>query len=951
MNTLLNSFNITVARPAAWRAVIARLVTIRGKLLMAFLCMTIVTGGLGAYAVASIADGARLVIETFDNSLMSISFARAAAVDFATMEGLAARRQIVSDETIRRDLAARVDDLADSLRDDLRIAADRSRSARAARAAETALKSAEAWRAAERAPVTDPAAPARWVLLEATSASVAAEIDLLVNFTAGDGFLNREKAVAAIQSNRVLTISATLVALLLSGVTVVTLARRIIRPLAEASAAATRIAQGELETPIPKGGADELGTLLRAMAVMRDNIRAMMGHEIAQRQSAQGRLVDAIEGSNEGVVLVDSDDRIVIANSQLARFFPAAGDALRPGARLSDAIQETAARDGFASTVPREVELANGTWLRISRGGSQEGGFVAICGDITIEKQREAAVTRTNRLFDAALNNMSQGLCLYDANHRLLVSNRQFAELHRLAPEVPRPGMSFREVLALSVAAGNHGQDDIETLYAAQMDIISAHHSDTQLREMSDGRVVAISHEPMDDGGWVATFEDVTERRRAETRISFLARHDELTGLPNRVRFRESLDQALSQLGRGHGFAVLSVNLDHFKFINETLGHPVGDRVLRAAAERLQACMRETDIVARVGGDEFAVVQSGVARPDDAAELASRIVSALGLPFDIDEHRVMTGASLGIAVAGSDGTSAETLLKHADLALQRAKLDGRGAYRCFEPDMDARMQARRALEQDLRQAVVNDEFELFYQPLISLETGRISGFEALIRWWHPTRGMVSPAEFIPVVEETGLIVPIGEWVIRRACLEAATWPLGLKVAVNVSPLQFKSPRLLPSVTEALAESGLSASRLELEITESVLLTENSDSLSTLRQLHDLGAHIAMDDFGTGYSSLSYLRSFPFDKIKIDQSFVRDLDTRRDSRAIVRAIISLGSSLGMRVLAEGVETAEQLALLRAEGCDEVQGYFFSRPRPRQELPEMIARLNEAAVAAV
>jgi diguanylate cyclase (GGDEF)-like protein len=477
------------------------------------------------------------------------------------------------------------------------------------------------------------------------------------------------------------------------------------------------------------------------------------------------------------------------------------------------------------------------------------------------------------------------------------------------------------------------------------MALVTQRHAGMQMQELNDGRVVAISHEPMEDGGWVATYEDVTERRRAEARISFMARHDALTNLPNRVLFRECLDQALSRFGRGNGFALLIIDLDHFKNVNDTLGHPIGDRLLLAVAERLQACVRETDTVARVGGDEFAVVQTGVARPDDAAELAGRIVRVLGEPFELDEHQLLIGASLGIAVAGTDGTSADTLMKNADLALYRAKLDGRGAFRCFEPEMDARLRERRALELDLRRAVTDNEFELYFQPLIDLRTDRLAGFEALIRWRHPSRGMVSPSEFIPIAEETGLIVQIGEWVVRHACMEANAWPDPLKVAVNLSPVQFKSPRLVTSVSEALDASGLPATRLELEITESVLLAENDASLATLRRLRNLGAHICMDDFGTGYSSLSYLRSFPFDKIKIDQSFVRDLDTEQDTRAIVRAIISLAKSLGMRVLAEGVETTEQLERLRVEGCNEVQGYLFSTPRPRGEISTLIEQLGD------
>ena len=646
-------------------------------------------------------------------------------------------------------------------------------------------------------------------------------------------------------------------------------------------------------------------------------------------------------------MLVDDAGDIIIANSQLGRFFPAARTELRPGSRLSEVTLEASVRDSFTRLLPSEVRLDDGRWLRVSRSGNREGGFVAICGDITIEKQREAALTQTNRRFDAALGNMSQGLCLYDAEQRLLVSNRQFSELYRLAPESVRPGMTFREVLELSVAAGNHSDDSAETLLAQRMQFVGHGATGTQLQALSDGRVVAISHQPMDGGGWVATYEDVTERQLAEARISFLSRHDALTRLPNRVRFRESLDHAFAQLGRGHGFALLLVALDQFRLVNDSFGHPIGDRVLLAVAERLQSCVRETDMVARLGGDEFAVLQTDVSRPDDVMELAGRIVRLIGEPFELDEHRVLITARLGIAIAGTDGTSVDTLLSNADLALNRAKQDGRGAYRFFEPGMDARIQERRALELDLRQAVADRAFELYFQPLIDLRTDRVSGFEALIRWRHPQRGMVSPGEFIPVAEETGLIVEIGEWVIQRACAEAVSWPEQLTVAVNISPLQFKSPRLLTSVIEALRETGLSAGRLELEITETVLLADNDASVAILQRLHELGTHIAMDDFGTGYSSLGYLRSFPFDKIKIDQSFVRDLATNQGSRAIVRAIISLGHSLGMRVLAEGVETAEQLELLRGEGCREVQGYLFSPPRPCGELPAMIERLNSQA----
>ena len=435
---------------------------------------------------------------------------------------------------------------------------------------------------------------------------------------------------------------------------------------------------------------------------------------------------------------------------------------------------------------------------------------------------------------------------------------------------------------------------------------------------------------------------DVTERRRAEARISHMAHHDALTDLPNRLLFRERLDEALIRVRRhDESLAILCLDLDHFKDVNDTLGHPIGDKLLRQVSSRLRDCLRESDVVARLGGDEFAIIQTGIRTPEDASDFAIRLVDLVGEPYDIDGHHVIIGASVGIAVAPNDGDNPDRLLKNADMALYRAKGDGRGTFRFFEPEMDARVQARRALELDLRKALVAGEFEIYYQPLVNLREDAVTGFEALLRWKHPVRGMVSPADFIPLAEEIGLIVPLGEWVLRQACSQAATWPDHVKVAVNLSPVQFKSRNLLPAVMLALASSGLSAARLELEITESVLLSESEANLATLHQLRALGVRISMDDFGTGYSSLSYLRTFPFDKIKIDQSFVRELAANGDCMAIVRAVAGLGSSLGIPTTAEGVETNEQLEWLRSEGCTEVQGYLFSPPRPAEEIGRLLA----------
>jgi diguanylate cyclase (GGDEF)-like protein len=439
--------------------------------------------------------------------------------------------------------------------------------------------------------------------------------------------------------------------------------------------------------------------------------------------------------------------------------------------------------------------------------------------------------------------------------------------------------------------------------------------------------------------------EHLAARQKLEAQLTHMAHHDGLTALPNRLLFREEMERELARARRGEPVAVLCVDLDHFKRVNDTLGHAAGDALLQAAAERLRACVRETDIVARLGGDEFAIVQVLADQPRAATVLAERLIADLSRPFDIEGHQVVVGASVGIALAPSDGTEADQLMKSADMALYRAKADGRGVLRYFESEMDAKMQARRALELDLRKALAEREFELFYQPIVDLQSNRVAGFEALLRWNHPTQGLISPGEFIPIAEDMGLIVPLGEWVLRRACLEAAGWPDNIKVAVNLSPAQFKSKTLALAVTSALADSGFPANRLELEITESVLLQDNETVRAILHQLRDLGVRISMDDFGTGYSSLSYLRSFPFDKIKIDQSFVRDMCLHDDSIAIVRAVAGLGRNLGMSTTAEGVETNEQLGRLRDEGCTEVQGYLFSRPLPASEVPRLLAQIHK------
>ena len=553
---------------------------------------------------------------------------------------------------------------------------------------------------------------------------------------------------------------------------------------------------------------------------------------------------------------------------------------------------------------------------------------------------RASEATRENdQLLSTVLNNMSQGVLLFDAEARLIFCSQRYFEIYGLSKEAAKPGCTLRDLLNHRIQAGTFS-DDPEDYIGMLMECIAEGRTTTSIANLSDGRVISIVSKPVAGGGWLATHEDVTERQSAQARIVHMARHDALTDLPNRVLLRERLDHELKRVKRGECLAMLCLDLDHFKSVNDTLGHPIGDELLKRAADRLRGCTREPDTVARLGGDEFAIIMTQLQDPADVSVLAQRVRDSISKPYQIDGHQIVTDISIGISMAPHDGTDPDILIKNADLALYGAKADGRGTYRYFESEMDARMKARRDLEMDLRQALANKEFELYYQPLVNLKSNEISTLEALLRWNHPTQGMISPADFIPIAEETGLIIAIGEWVLNTACKETANWPEHIKVAVNVSPAQLKSRSVLKMVTTALADSGMPASKLQLEITETVLLQNTFATLETLHKLRKLGVQIALDDFGTGYSSLSYLRSFPFDKIKIDRSFIKDLSNGAEPLAIVHAVAGLAKCLNMISTAEGVETQQQLDTLQSVGCTEMQGYLFSRAIPAKDMEKFL-----------
>jgi diguanylate cyclase (GGDEF)-like protein len=532
---------------------------------------------------------------------------------------------------------------------------------------------------------------------------------------------------------------------------------------------------------------------------------------------------------------------------------------------------------------------------------------------------------------------MAHGLCMFDSEQRLVVCNGRYGDMYGLPPELTKPGTTLRAILQARVAMGCCPPDS-EHYVEERLEEVAKSQPYYAVNELRDGRIFAVSHQPMQQGGWVAVHQDITAQKQAETQIAYLARHDVLTDLSNRAVLRERMEESLTRLRRGgKPVTLFMLDLDLFKGVNDSLGHPVGDELLKAVARRLLACLRETDTVARLGGDEFAIMATAEGdQREEAIATANRLLETLSAPYSFDGHRLDISTSVGIALAPEHGTDVDQLIKSADLALYKAKVGGRNTYRLFEAAMGTDAEARRALEIDLRNALDRNEFELHYHPIVDIRTNQIANMEALIRWRHPQRGQIAPADFIPLAEESGLINPIGEWVLRQACADAAGWPAQFKVAANLSPVQFRRGNLVEGISRILAETGCSPKRLMLEITETVLMQGTSENFETLHQLRKLGISVVLDDFGTGYSSLSYLRLFPFDQIKIDRSFVSELSSNADCAAIVSAVASLGRSLHVDTVAEGVETEEQLVLARAAGCTHAQGFLFGRPCPVWEL---------------
>ena len=684
--------------------------------------------------------------------------------------------------------------------------------------------------------------------------------------------------------------------------------------------------------------------------------RAEAERAIAEANRSHARLRDAIDILPQGIVFLDSDGRYILWNKKYAELYGAAPYLFKVGRKLEETLRINVAAGVYPDAVGREEEwiakrleqlfhprhrheqkLADGRVILMEEQVTSDGGVIGLRVDITELKQREQS---SRLLFES--NPVPMLVCALD-DEKILAAN-DAAVSHYGYERSAFEHMGVRNLQACGAEVPWTTESDGDALGGRVWKHVKADGSPIDVAIYS----CRLTHD--NRPAMLLALIDITERRRAEARLAFMSQHDSLTGLPNRAMLRDRLGGLLAGSRRsGRKVAVMCIDLDNFKSINDALGHDLGDKLLSDVARRLRSSLRDEDCLARLGANEFVVIQQDVDRPEDVVILAKRLLEVIGERFVIEGHTLVVSASVGIALAPGDGDDADKLLKNADLALSRTKAQARGTYSFFEPAMDARAQARRQMEVDLRAAIEERVLRPYYQPLIDLTSGRITGFEALVRWPHPARGMIPPSEFIPVAEETGLINALGGNILRHACNEAARWPSDISLAVNLSPLQFRTGNLLSVVMGALKQSGLPARRLELEITETLLMENSEHIIATLHALRALGVRMSMDDFGTGYSSLSYLRSFPIDKIKVDRSFVRDLAGSKDAQAIMRAIISLGRGLGVKVTAEGIETVDELACLREEGCHEGQGFLFSQARPQHDILDMLERQQAQWVA--
>jgi diguanylate cyclase (GGDEF)-like protein/PAS domain S-box-containing protein len=730
---------------------------------------------------------------------------------------------------------------------------------------------------------------------------------------------------------------------------------------------AAALADWQAQTKLMVAAAGLSAMVILALLILIIRRMARQHQEAQQRlEQEKHRLDTALNNMTQGLVLYDAAARIVVCNQRYIDMYGLSTDVVKPGALFYDIVRhrkETGSFKGdidvFCSTVLGNVaqgkvtnsilESADGRSVRIVNRPLAEGGWVATMEDITEHRNLERERDRNYAFLRQIIDHIPSHITVKDARDRRYVLANRVAEIQFGLPNDGILGKTAFDLFPKADAA-RIAMDDDESLRCADGLSLDEHRWESKVSGnlFITSKRIGIRDQAGEPRYIINVVEDVTARRRADEKIAHLAHYDALTDLPNRVLFREQVERELQRTNRGEQFALLYIDIDEFKGINDSLGHHVGDELLKVVASRLKSCIRETDLVARLGGDEFAVIQTNAGNAADVIEFVTRIHAAIRQPYQCLGHQLSTDASIGIALAPRDGTDLDQLIKNADLAMYGAKANGRRTYRFFEPVMDASAKARLKMQQDLRQALVEGGFEIHYQPVVDLRNDQVTGCEALLRWRHPERGMVSPAEFIPVAEDTGLIVELGEWVLRAACAEAANWPDHVRLAVNVSPVQLKGQTLALKIVGALAASGLPPSRLELEITEAVLIRDDEAALAILHELRAIGVRIALDDFGTGYSSLSYLKRFPFDKIKIDRCFISDIAEIDGSSAIVQAVVNIAAARNMTTTAEGVETLEQKEKLRTLGCTEMQGYLFSAAKPASELRRLFDSRRESAV---
>jgi len=690
--------------------------------------------------------------------------------------------------------------------------------------------------------------------------------------------------------------------------------------------------------------------------------RGLAGHSAKLRET-NARFDAALDNMPTGLSMFDADGKLLVWNAKYPELYEMPPELIKAGASINAIVAYRKAAGNLETEVEAYVgefrqelldtgkntnvtRLKNGQIISVANTATADGGWLAIHEDITERVRDEQALfeqtaelARINMRFDAALSTMTHGLCMFDGDKKLVVWNDRFAEMYHVPPHLLKIGTPYEAIVTDRLSRGMvKGTTSATAVQSRVAELAGLAPNSSRIDEFVDGRSVLLTRQPMEGGGWLSIMEDITERRRAEAEIVHLARHDVLTGLANRAQFNEKLEEAGKRLKRGSAaITVMMIDLDRFKAVNDTLGHAAGDALLVEVGRRLQSTIRETDLLARLGGDEFAIIQEGgQSQHEGAIALAVRIIQAIAKPFDLDGVEASVGASIGIAMGPEHGREPETLLKHADLALYNAKDNGRNDFRIYDPGMLETATTQQSAESELRDAIAGEQFEMHYQPVVDIDTLQICGVEALVRWRHPARGLIAPDQFIPLAESTGLISPIGEWILQRACTDAVGWPEHIRLAVNISAVQFKKGNLFDVILCALVESGLAPERLELEITETSLLDNQQAHLATIRQLKNLGISMALDDFGTGYSSVTYLTNFPFDKIKIDRTFTRDVLQRRDYAAVVSSVLALAQGLGTVTTVEGIETEQQLEYMRHAGVDLAQGYLFSRPVPVSEL---------------